>query len=373
MKRIIALLFVFSAFATAGDSNERYSDPAGYEYVDFNLSFVPGISIGDERARYTGKQIVNSGFSLSLIGNRAARLNGLELAGIFSIYEEEIRGVQLAGIFNLNGSDVRGLQMSGIFNMANGSVRGLQGSGIFNINNGEVRGLQFTGVFNINNGGVQGLQFADVFNIANGRISGMQWGGVFNVANGAVSGLQMSGGVNIARSVHGGAQIGFVNVSGPNDGAVIGLVSYVSDVPFAYQVYGDETQMVHAALRSGNHKWYNLFGAGRRVEGTTRYNSIDGGFGRYFDLGYRLGLDLGLHGSYLLTDDLKDNAGFITRFSTSFHYNIGYRAAIVVGGSVNIWSTKVVEDELSRGLWKEYSEDEYFFRIWPGLHVGLKL
>jgi hypothetical protein len=387
MRKVIVFLLLFSTLLFAQRWHRHSND---YVYVPFNLGLWPGVSIGDMMAEETGKDVYNNGFALSLIGMRAARLNGVNLSGIFSIYREQTQGVMLSGIFNLTNNDFRGLQGAGIFNMVNGSItglqasgifsiqngnfKGLQASGIFNVQNGDFKGVQGTGVFSIQNGDFKGLQVSDVFNIGNGDFKGMQVGSAFNILNGRFNGLQISGALNIVRYFESGVQIGLVNIAERHDGVPIGLFTYVEGVPISYQVWYDDMQFVHLAVRSGNEKWYNQVILARRIEGDTRYHQFGGGFGRNIYLGRDFSMDVGISASKLLDDEFKGNGlGYLAKFNLLFHYDLEYESSIFFGPTINFSYSKLAIEDLSQNPWVDEKDGDYFYRIWPGFVVGLKL
>ena len=414
---IVCLGIILSQSLFAGDefNSERYVK------VPFNLGIYPGYSISDMMAEETGKRIYINGFSLSLIGNRAHRLKGFDLSGIFSVYREEvvgfqgsgifnisggditgfqgagifnisdasIRGIQGSGIFNINNGEIQGIQGSGIFNINNGSVRGIQGAGIFNINNGDIRGIQGSAIFNVNNGTVRGIQGSNIFNIQNGDIHGIQGASIFNISNGDLNGSQLSGivnvlsgelhglqagMVNVARYVHSGVQIGFVNIAEHHSGVPIGLFTYVPGVPIRYPVWYSGDGFVLGGVRSGNGKWYNLFAGGKRVNGDLDFYALGGGFGRFIVINRRIGLDIGISSYQLFDEDFKAKSyGQLSKLNVLFQFEIGSRAALIVGPEINVWVSKLATEDLSVNSWYDEEHDEHFVRIWPSFQIGLKL
>ena len=162
MYKILLIILLLSSVLFAQD----WRDDEDYVKIPFNLSLWPGISTGDMWAEEAGhKKIYNTGFALSLVGMRAARLRGMDLSGIFSIYSEGVQGLQASGIFTLVNGNVGGFQGAGIFSLVNGEIKGAQANGIFSLQNGRFKGAQFNGVFNIQNGDFTGAQISEVFNI----------------------------------------------------------------------------------------------------------------------------------------------------------------------------------------------------------------
>jgi hypothetical protein len=415
MKIMLLISLIFTSFLFAGNPPQDHENiRASYEdYVllPFNIGLWPGISTSDMWAEEAGdKKIYHTGLSLSLIGMRAARLRGVDLAGIFSIYTEGMQGVQGSGVFNIVNGNVAGVQGAGVFNVVDGEIKGIQGSGIFNIHNGDFRGIQGSGVFNIQNGDFLGLRGSSVFNIQNGDFKGLQGSGIFSLQNGTFRGAQFSGifsaqngdfygiqasqiinilggrfrgvqiaGINVTSYFERGLQIGFINVTESHDGIPIAFFTYVDDTPLNYRVWLDDSRFVNAGIRSGNDNWYNLVYLGRRVEGEIRYHSFGAGFGRKYFLGDNWDLDFGLSASKLLDDNFKDTnwrsgrLGYISRLSLVFRYGLPGEGALILGPVLNGWVSKTVEEDLSNSLILDEFEDNFYYRVWPGFVVGLEL
>ncbi len=391
MFKILVLLLLLSSTLFG----QSWHDDEDYVKIPFNLSLWPGISTGDMWAEEAGyKKIYNTGFALSLIGMRAARLRGMDISGIFSMYSEGVQGFQASGIFNLVNGNVSGAQGAGIFNIVNGDIKGVQGSGIFNLQNGNFKGVQGTSVFNIQNGDFQGVQASGVFTIQNGDFEGAQLSDVFNITNGDFRGFQAGaalnilsgsfrgvqiGTVNIARYFDSGVQLGVVNIAEEHKGVPIALFTYVDNIPVGYQVWYDDSKFVNAGVRSGNEDWYNLISVGRRVEGDVRYHTVGAGFGRKVFLGDNWDLDIGVSAYKLLDDDFKDNKwddgdlGVMTKLNLTFRYGLGHEGSLFFGPTINTWYSKLVEEDLTQSLWGDEFEDDHYIRIWPGFIVGLEL
>lgn len=397
MKLFLSILFVLLSLANnifSQDHENLRSDYDDYVLVPFNLGLWPGVSTADLWAEEAGnKKIFNTGFSLSLIGSRAARLRGVDLAGIFSIYSEGVQGVQLSGIFNvvdgnvggLQGAgifnvvdgDVKGVQTSGIFNIQNGSFKGIQGSGVFNMQNGDFKGISANGVFTIQNGNFKGIQGSGVFSVQNGNFQGLQYSPGFNIINGDFRGLQI-GGLNIVRYFDSGIQVGFINITEAHDGVPIGFFSYVEDTPIGYQAWFDDSKFVNIGVRSGNADWYNLVFISRRVEGDVRYHTLGAGFGKKHYLGDNWDMDFGISFAKLLDKDFKDNKwddgrlGSIAKLSLIFHYGLQHEGSLIFGPTLNGWYSRTAQEDLSNSLIVDEFKENHYFRVWPGFVVGLE-
>lgn len=364
---------------------------AQYVHVPVNVSFVPGISIGDMMTDGMEDPRVVNGLSLNLFAGYAYRLEGVEFGGIWNGYRESVRGVQYAGVANTNGQDLQGIQFAGIANVVVGAALGAQFAGVTNLVRGATTGVQFAGVVNAIGAPSTGVQFAGVANLTDGPFTGgqfagvvnavrgdvgvIQTAGVVNVVGGALSGVQIAGVVNVARDVT-GVQIGLVNVSETNTGVPIGLVSYVGDVGLRFDVWAEETGFVYAAARSGNRRVANFFGVGTRPAGNE-----DGRFGIVAGLGYEAPLSrrafLTVDGltSNVFSDDFDDGDNLLVRLRLTAGFRPSDYVAVFAGPSLNFF----VSDDMDAETFAPYTpltsfrEGDYTGALWAGFSAGLRI
>jgi hypothetical protein len=405
MKKYLQILFlillIINNFLWAQETNSDRSDE--YVTTPINISFVPSISIGDILTKETGKKLYVNGVSLSIIGGEAAKLSGIDVAGIFSIYTEDVKGVQGSGIFNEVKDNFQGVQAAGIFNHTGGDFKGVQGAGIFNsvegVFNGvqgayifnssmvftgiqgasifnrvenDFAGLQASGIFNAVDSDFIGLQSAGILNKVSGEFDGFQSAGIINVAESKFRGVQAAGIINVVKHLESGLQLGIINISEKNNGVPIGLISYVKNVPFNYDIWSDETLMLNVGIRSGNVKWYNLFLLGAQVHKDTKRYGLGIAFGRKFKIMESLNLDLGIQSHQLLRDSCcKDEINLLNKFMISFEYRIK-SIKILTAPTLNVWISE--EEEENFTPWTIYNEkhNRKYIRIWPGLILGLR-
>lgn len=276
-----------------------------YRRVPFSLGLfpMPGAESPNERL----VKVVG----ISLIADRAARVEGLQLSLAVNLVDETLSGTQLAVGANLVRGDARGTQLSAGVNLVGGAMRGAQLSAGANVAGGEVHGAQMAAGANVAGGdlhgaqlatggnlirgelhGVQmasggnltlgnghGLQAAAGFNWADGDFHGAQLAAGFNGARGVVSG--QLGTVNYAGEVRGlqlgvvnttgvnhGLQLGIINVSDEDDGVSIGLISYArKNGQLKLAVYGNETTGANIGVKIGGRRLYNLIAIGMRPDG----------------------------------------------------------------------------------------------------------
>ena len=339
---ILLLGLNFSLLAEEPDSEPR----SRHHLVNFSL-FYP-VSINQSKS-----DSVN--FNLSLFYGHVGYVRGLDLAGLASAVEEELKGVQLAGLIGVSGEDVIGAQIAGVFSVAgerlsgfqiSGGIsvcgeilhgfqasglisvtgnefrgiqttgginvvgetfRGLQVSGLINVAGESFRGIQATGAFNITGEDNIGLQTTGAFNITGGTFKGLQVAGGFNIVGDQLSGLQV-GTFNVT-SYSTGAQIGIFNAAGEMNGFQLGLFNYSQETP------GVPVGLVNISKFDGRIKWIswanNISGINSGVKFTVRnlYSIVAlGGINIYKDITQSLtyagfyGISVPLGRFYLNTD-----------------------------------------------------------------------
>ena len=267
-----------------------------YRRVPFTLGLFP--MPGSESPNERLVKVV----AISLIADRAARVEGLQLSLGANLVDETLSGMQLSVGANMAGGDARGSQLAAGANLVGGNMRGFQaavGANIAggdlhgaqmaaggNLVRGELHGLQSASGGNVALGNGHGLQAAAGFNWAGGDFHGAQLAAGFNGARGAVSGGQL-GVVNYAGDVHGvqlgvvntagvshGLQLGLVNVSDEDDGVPIGLVSYArKNGQLRLAVFGTETTGANIGIKIGGHRVYNRISIGLRPASTLASSS----------------------------------------------------------------------------------------------------
>lgn len=260
-----------------------------YRRVPFSLGLFP--MPGSESPNERLVKVV----ALSLIADRAARVEGLQLSLAVNLADEALSGAQLAVGANLVGGHAHGLQFAAGANLVGGDLRGIQGAAGANIAGGDVHGAQLAAGGNLARGDLHGLQSASGGNVTlgNGRglqaaagfnwlggdLHGAQFAAGFNGTRGAASGAQL-GVVNYAGELHGlqlgvvnttgvnhGLQLGIINISDEDDGVQLGLISYArKNGQLKLAVYGNETTPANIGVKIGGHRIYTLLAIGLRPE-----------------------------------------------------------------------------------------------------------
>lgn len=171
-------------------------DADDYVRVPFNISLVPGVGIGDAIATSTDRKVINV-IALNVIGGRAARLEGVEVSGIWGRYTEGAIGLQYAGFANVVEEQMQGIQMAGLANVVGSGLEGVQASGLGNIVGGSLLGVQLGGLVSIAGESAVGVQAGGLANIVGERGTVVQLGGLFNLVGEDGRGAQAGGLFNV--------------------------------------------------------------------------------------------------------------------------------------------------------------------------------
>lgn len=122
-----------------------------------------------------------SGAQISVVGNYANKVKGLQISGFGNMAESDVSGFQLAGLLNSTAKDISGFQISTIVNIAN-KMRGLQTTGFFNGVGSDISGIQI-GLINTSDR-MKGIKIG-VFNYSR-RMTGVEIGLLNVISQGAL-------------------------------------------------------------------------------------------------------------------------------------------------------------------------------------------
>lgn len=319
-----------AAAAEATAESPAPEEPA-YKDVPFNIGLFPSVSLN---AKHKGERVRNN-VSFGLLWTRAARVEGLTMAGGITVVTESMEGVAAGHFGNINRGEMEGIQAAVLFNTAQ-DLRGVQVSQGYNWAQ-EVRGAQF------------GL-------------------------------------VNAAGTVH-GVQFGLVNVADEAD-ASIALIPVTRKGGFHPEVFTSDTAMVNLGFRLPAKYTYMFASVGMQPLGRLEDGrmSTQGGAGRAWEaglgwgghipMGKRLSMDLDL-GGYVVTDSLQWSGpvGSMSRFRMLLNYSFADRFTVWGGPTLT-----ALVDEPSRGIdrpgyaWVSgrYENHDVRVRMWPGFAAGLR-
>lgn len=227
----------FSLFSNAADDiyglsitafgNQLHHGICPFTYWKLDQNRVPnihGIQIGGNIVGYIGLLFPFPIGYYAAITTRAGDVDGAQIS-LVGNSAQKVRGIQLAGIVNYAESDLTGLQIAAIGSKAKGEGVAFQIGGIGNLTEGDYGGLQLGLFGNLNDGDHAGLQLSGLGSVTFERMSGIQMNGLWNTA-GYMDGVQLSSIFNRVREDGKGVQIGLLNISGRMKGVQIGAINY---------------------------------------------------------------------------------------------------------------------------------------------------
>lgn len=296
----------------------------------FQISFVPGLSTwGFLNSKVTNK------LSFNVIGGYSGGVDQFELGGVFNIVNKNVQYVQVAGVFNLVGGSVKGLQLAGVSNYVGGNVKGWQVAGVSNHVAGNTNGVQVAGTVNISQGKITGAQLAGTVNISLDTLKGLQLSGSVNVSKGYLHGAQVSGLVNYAKKIK-GLQLGIVNIADSVDGLSLGLISIVKKGYHKLGISSNEILPINLEIKTGTHRFYNIFSAGVRPGNSSRIYTAGYGIGNESRLNEELSINTELSSHFLYLGSWNyDNS--LTRLSLQLNLALSKRLAIYAGPSLSVY------------------------------------
>jgi hypothetical protein len=334
-----------------------------------------------------------SGVSLGLLGDRAARMRGLQLALVYAQTDEELRGVQTAIGVNFADRTFVGAQLAGGANFA-AAGRGVQLALGVNVA-GRMRGAQLAIVNDAEDGaGVQAGLFNKGISIDGFRIGltnraeevrGVQLG-IVN-GTGTIDGVQVAI-VNVARRTR-GIQIGLINICERDEGESLALLNLVKDGVHEVALYATDTMLSNLALKLGGQHLYTALlaayhpgdgptpGAPQLVRGSRRIGlGLGVGWHQRLQLGRVEALEIEVSGLGLraqLDESWRNTpvlwslrAGVKVRLfeSVGLLAGLAANAAVATGGGDANVGPGVAEAVIRSG--------DTTTRIYPGAFVGLQ-
>lgn len=375
--------------------------PARYKSMPLNLSIMPGMSVGEIVHPYG--RIVNH-VSFNFAGS-AYKLEGIEYGIFWNHYREEVTGVQVCAIGNRAEGYVRGIQNAGIINMSHLGINGIQMAGITNINQAELLGIQMAGIYNTSTGFSQGLQIAGIANNIESGLNGLQVSGISNIVSDAFygiqvagisssaghgsgmqvsgiinstlnfTGIQISGLVNVAEDMS-GVQIAPINIANSNDGASLGIFSFVGETGIDLTAWTDENKLARFGIVSGNDKFINIAYLGIDREKTDRW-LLGFTWAVNSDLSEKFYIEAGQSAEHInepskgfWTNELH----FITRTHIVAGYKVSQNIKIFAGPTFNFYYS-VLHDGSSitdKGN-PVLRNDHHYTRDWFGMMMGVRL
>lgn len=359
--------------------------------MNINKRHVKGLQIGGLSnivgGRTRGVQIAG------LSNNNRGSLHGLQAAGISNMVVDTIHGVQLAGISNILQGGMKGWQIGGISNVTTKNVDGVQLAGISNYAHGDVLVMQAAGIINTGRN-VNGVQLAGIVNVSRGKVGGAQLSGIgnfskevntgqlsgiINIATKKVRGVQIAGIVNYGKEIQ-GSQLAFINISDTVTGFPIGFISFVRKGYRRVELSANEVLYTNLTLKTGTHKFYNIFTGGLVPNDTITTWSFGYGFGFEKTNGKRFLHSYDFIASWMSEKDKPfGTLNLLNKLRINFAYRFGKRASVFLGPSINFHLSEWVDNDTGEFLTKiaPYSINTTVFgdtqmQIWAGGQLGLR-
>ncbi|HOZ88063.1 MAG TPA: hypothetical protein PL029_09905, partial [Bacteroidia bacterium] len=333
--------------------------------------------------------------SLNILGGVAKGVNGIELGGFANVDLQNVKGLQMAGFTNVVLKDVRGAQFAGYLNYSGGNFTGAAFSGFCNINIKKLKGAQLTGFFNMNKDSLTGAQFAGFCNSNFGNLHGGQFSGYFNynhrnlkgaqlagfgnINAGDIEGAQVSGFFNYAKKVK-GLQLGFINIADSVDGASIGFLNLVKKGLHQVEISADELFYANLALRTGTHRFYNIFSAGASPGSGALLWHIGYGIGTSLRLNENLRSDIAVSAQHVSSGLFYFATSEVYKIYIGMEYKLRDKCYIAAGPTFNMYFgdallpayAKTYSKVAPYSLLNETNSEGFNFKGWIGAKVAIR-
>jgi hypothetical protein len=382
----ILLSAILLAFSIQGFSQEEETE---MNKAMFHISFITPLGTNGIESWNT----INH-FSINLFAGFSGGLEGLEIAGFANGLKGDMTGIQIAGFcnntfgyadgleiagfYNYNHKDIQGVQIAGFANGTLGDVIGAQVSGFANHSQGSSL-IQFAGFSNTSMGNKNGLQAAGFANFSRGEGVGAQISGFANANTKYLKGIQIAGFANAAKKIK-GFQIAPFNVADTiEDGAAIGIWSYVRNGYKAIQIGGNETLMGEISFKSGVKKFYNIIALGANIRDNTIKWGWGYGIGSLWSVSEKF--DVGVEVlSYHLNEDRwwSDNTNLLNRLNLTANLQLTNTLSIYAGTAWNVWVTSLRYGHTMNPTfsdWNVFDKSTSRTRVtmYPGLNAGIRV
>jgi len=307
-------------------------------------------------------------------------VKGAQFAGFGNTVLGETEGVQFAGFYNVNKSFMRGAQFAGFANTIIDSAEAGQFAGFSNLVKGKLNGCQGSGFSNVVMGNVFGAQFSGFNNVTIGNMNGVQASGFINVVTKDIYGAQLSGFANYARKVK-GFQVGIINIADTiEDGAAIGLLSFVRKGYHKLELSGGESFQGAANLKLGTHRFYNIFSVGAKIDDETLFWGLGYGIGTLFPLNQKLDMNVDLM-AYQVNHNTNwsEYMNILSKAKVQVAYSFN-KIHIFGGASLNVLVSDRVDNEgkliqptiAPRSIYESAPQDIHL-KIYPGFNLGFRI
>jgi hypothetical protein len=305
------------------------------------------------------------------------------LLHLFLAYSNHLRGLSFGSGLHAVYGQVQGAQISAVANTVAGDMRYLQIGGLFNTVNAHSQGAQISGLMNYTRFSGSGLQLGGLLNIS-GSFQGIQFSGGINFTEQAIRGVQI-GLINIAKEVR-GLQLGLVNIARRRSDYFLGLFNYAPDNEVTLSFSSDDVRFNTLAIKTGNHRCYNLFMTG--MDFSFAQNTVGLGWGLHLVPGRWLSLDMDIAAKLVFEKDafFGSQSGIHSALRSTLLVHLSRRLRLSGGISVNHYaasdehfkneglpsSPSATYPVLRKSIFGYQFDATQPRHTWIGLHLGLE-
>ena len=378
------------AFSQTSDKKETPKDTTRLDTADFQLTLITPLGSNGTKSHKTRNHV-----SVNIFGGANGAVDGVEVGGFVNVILHDVKGVQAAGFVNAVRKDVTGIQAAGFVNASGGNLNGLQFAGFVNSNNKDVKGGQISGFFNNNLGNVEGVQMAGFanynnknfkgiqssgyFNVNRGNFKGIQLSGFANINGGNFEGLQASGFVNVAKKVK-GFQLGVINIADSVDGASIGFCNIVKHGLHQVEISADELFYTNVSVRTGTHRFYNIFSAGLSSKPKGLLWQIGYGAGTSFAIGKNLRSDISISAHHVSSGLLYHGTSELYKIYWGVEYKLAKKCFVAMGPTLNIYWGDALQPDFAKKyssivpyhMLNETNTYGFNYKAWVGGRVAFR-
>jgi len=353
----------------------------GTEFGGF-ANVLKGDMDGAQFAGYSNVNLKNGkGFQgAGFLNYNHKEFKGVQLSGYANVTLESSKGFQGAGFANVVNGNYKGVQLAGFASVVTDSIDGFQGAGFSNYSKGNTKG-QIAGFANFNIGEEKGPQIAGFGNINTGDLKGLQLSGFSNINTGRTDGVQISGFFNYTKVLK-GLQLGVFNyVDSLENGASIGVISFVRNGYHKFEISGNESMYGVLSYKTGTRSFYNIISVGA----ATRNDKI------YWGWGYGIGtivpvkgkVDLNFEATcYQVNEDEwhTDRLNLHNRINALVSVQISDNLTIFGGPSWNVLVSDITDksgnivnsDYAPWSTFDKIYDNETNVKMYPGFSLGMR-
>ncbi|MES2680943.1 MAG: hypothetical protein V4635_13710 [Bacteroidota bacterium] len=383
-------LFFLAVILNTGILNAQTETKEEPKERPFQLTLITPLGTNGIESHKTVNKV-----SLNIFGGVAGGVNGLELGGFANVDIKNVKGLQMAGFTNVVLRDVKGAQFAGYLNYSGGNFTGAAFSGLSNINLKNLRGAQFTGFFNLNKDSLVGAQFAGFCNTNFGNLRGGQFSGYFNynhrnlkgaqlagfgnINAGDVEGAQVSGFFNYAKKVK-GFQLAFINIADSVEGASIGFLNIVKKGLHQVEISADELFYTNVSVRTGVHRFYNIFSAGVSPRSGALLWHIGYGIGTSLKVNENLRSDIAVSAQHVSSGLFYHATSELYKVYIGMEYKLRSKCYLAAGPTFNMYFgdallpayAKTYSKVAPYSLLNETNSEGFNFKGWIGAKVAIR-